>query len=566
MPARRVLPEQSGARPTPSADPPRPRPTCSRPCTPPSSCSAGPSRCCSSSRTSTGPTGPPASCCSFLFSRRFDAPGGDRGLLPQRRPAPPAPAAHRRRRVVPAARRQPGRARPAARRRRTRPGRGAAPRRRCPSARCAASSSGPRATRSSPRSWSAPTEARRRTRIPEALADLLLVRLDQLDDDARHVVRAAAVLRPPGAPRCCSTGSSTARSARSTWRCAPPSSATSWCRSAATATRSGTPCWPRPSTTTCCPASGCGCTRPTPRPCSRAGSAVRRPSWPGTPGRPTTCATAARASIAAGDEAMAVAGPDEAARHYELALELATDRPASTSIDAGRARRRRPCEAAARRRPDLPGPGAGPRPARGPPRPTRRRTPGCGCCGSRPRSHRRRHRGRPADEHHRGPRAAGEAPRRARSAAQVLALHARALAEERRRRTRRRGRQRGDGARPTGSAWPASSPTPAPRWPGCASAPARRPRPEGDPAGDDRAGPARPATWPPSCAACSTSAPCSTRAATSRRARESYARGRAPGPRGRPAVGAVRPGVPACSASRRPTWPATGTPRRRWPT
>lgn len=35
--------------------------------------------------------------------------------------------------------------------------------------------------------------------------------------------------------------------------------------------------------------------------------------------------TAARASIAAGNEAMAVAGPDEAARHYELALQLATD-------------------------------------------------------------------------------------------------------------------------------------------------------------------------------------------------------------------------------------------------
>jgi DNA-binding CsgD family transcriptional regulator/tetratricopeptide (TPR) repeat protein len=33
--------------------------------------------------------------------------------------------------------------------------------------------------------------------------------------------------------------------------------------------------------------------------------------------------TAARASIAAGDEAMTVAGPDEAARHYEVALELA---------------------------------------------------------------------------------------------------------------------------------------------------------------------------------------------------------------------------------------------------
>lgn len=35
--------------------------------------------------------------------------------------------------------------------------------------------------------------------------------------------------------------------------------------------------------------------------------------------------TAARAGLAAGDEAMAVGGPDEAARHYERALELVTD-------------------------------------------------------------------------------------------------------------------------------------------------------------------------------------------------------------------------------------------------
>ena len=35
--------------------------------------------------------------------------------------------------------------------------------------------------------------------------------------------------------------------------------------------------------------------------------------------------TAARASIAAGDEAMTVGGPDEAARHYETALELVSD-------------------------------------------------------------------------------------------------------------------------------------------------------------------------------------------------------------------------------------------------
>jgi DNA-binding CsgD family transcriptional regulator len=49
--------------------------------------------------------------------------------------------------------------------------------------------------------------------------------------------------------------------------------------------------------------------------------------------------TAALASIAAGDEAMAVAGPDEAAQHYEMALELLTDDKtgiaAEESIDLG---------------------------------------------------------------------------------------------------------------------------------------------------------------------------------------------------------------------------------------
>ena len=46
-------------------------------------------------------------------------------------------------------------------------------------------------------------------------------------------------------------------------------------------------------------------------------------------------ATAARASIQAGDEAMTVAGPDEAARHYEVALELLADPElaASSEVD-----------------------------------------------------------------------------------------------------------------------------------------------------------------------------------------------------------------------------------------
>jgi len=42
--------------------------------------------------------------------------------------------------------------------------------------------------------------------------------------------------------------------------------------------------------------------------------------------------TAARASVAAGDEAMAVAGPDEAARHFETALELVSDPTVAGSL------------------------------------------------------------------------------------------------------------------------------------------------------------------------------------------------------------------------------------------
>ena len=42
--------------------------------------------------------------------------------------------------------------------------------------------------------------------------------------------------------------------------------------------------------------------------------------------------TATTASIQAGDEAMAVGGPDEAASHYELALELATDPEVANAV------------------------------------------------------------------------------------------------------------------------------------------------------------------------------------------------------------------------------------------
>lgn len=46
-------------------------------------------------------------------------------------------------------------------------------------------------------------------------------------------------------------------------------------------------------------------------------------------------ATAARLSVQAGDEAMAVAGPDEAARHYEMALELLADPTTGLAANEG---------------------------------------------------------------------------------------------------------------------------------------------------------------------------------------------------------------------------------------
>ena len=130
-------------------------------------------------------------------------------------------------------------------------------------------------------------------------------------------------------------------------------------------------------------------------------------------------ATAARASIAAGDEAMAVAGPDEAARHYEVALELATDSPDVTkSIGEGPEGpldlvelTARACEAAiasgqtyraiALARDQLRS-----LPADTPPGPA---APAL----SWPRRNPRRHGGRRAVVHHRGDGDPGRAPRRA---------------------------------------------------------------------------------------------------------------------------------------------------------
>ena len=178
-------------------------------------------RCCSSSRTCTGPTSRPASCSASC------SPGGFDRRSPSSRPtaattctaatrcAPPPPS---------------GPGCPASAPRRSR---------RCPTptsapwSRSAAPGAADRARRARHR------RARRGQRVlrrgaraaasrsagalPADLADLLLVRLDQLDDAARQVVRAAAV-PAAGCPTSCSRGSSRPATQPRHARCAPPSS------------------------------------------------------------------------------------------------------------------------------------------------------------------------------------------------------------------------------------------------------------------------------------------------------------------------------------------------------
>ena len=275
---------------------------------------------------------------SFLFSRRFDAPGGDRGVLPQRRPAPPAPAAHRRRRVGPAARRAAGRSsarcptttyarlvralhpgplseRDAARHRRA--GRGQRVLRRGAGRR----DRGGRRTRSARRprrpAAGAPRPARRRR--------------------PRRCVRAASVRRPPGAPTCCSPRSCDGQT----------TSLDAALRAAVEQQRAGAG-GRRRLRVPARPAGRGGLRRPAARRAGPAARGVRRGAAQhgGVDGTAAELARHARRGARparprsapasqAGDEAMAVGGPDEAAQHYETALELRrpTDRrrpPTST--------------------------------------------------------------------------------------------------------------------------------------------------------------------------------------------------------------------------------------------
>ena len=95
--------------------------------------------------------------------------------------------------------------------------------------------------------------------------------------------------------------------------------------------------------------------------------------------------TAVRASIAAGDEAMAVAGPDEAVPALRARPRAGHRLPASEATSTSSSSPRAP----ARRRSPPARPTARwrwPATSCAPPRPDTHRRPGCGCCTSRRRS------------------------------------------------------------------------------------------------------------------------------------------------------------------------------------
>ena len=103
-------------------------------------------------------------------------------------------------------------------------------------------------------------------------------------------------------------------------------------------------------------------------------------------------ATATRASVEAGDEAMAVGGPEEADAHYELALELLADPDVAEAL----AGRNQDCAALdqvdlvlrasprTRRRSPLPSGGSCPGPVVGAPGRCRRSGPRASCCYALP--------------------------------------------------------------------------------------------------------------------------------------------------------------------------------------
>ena len=285
---------------------------------------------------STGPTSRPATC-SASCSPGLRRPGRPGRVLPLRRPPPPAPAPPPGRRVGPDAAASSGssssRCPPPTSARLVDAAPSRAPRRGARSRGIVDPRRGQRVLRRGAR--------RRRVRpaaagMPDDLADVLLVRLDRLDDAARQVVRAASVAgrrvshaaaRAPSST-CRPTELDAGRARRRRGQRAGRQRATTTTVPARPARRGGVR---RPAARRAHPRS----TRRTPRPCATAAPAAPRPSWPATPGWPRTTPPPCTASLRAGDDARAVGGAEEAAYHYLQALELLAD------ARAPRRRRRR---------------------------------------------------------------------------------------------------------------------------------------------------------------------------------------------------------------------------------
>ena len=138
----------------------------------------------------------------------------------------------------------------------------------------AAPAATPTSWRRSRPTWRAPAASA--TGVPPALADLLARPAGRLPDPVRTVVRCAAITSQPVSDRLLRRVAGPRRRQRWTRRCASPWRRGCWCRTAP-ATRSRTTCCAPPCTTTCCPASAPGCTRPAPPRWRAAGTAGPRP-------------------------------------------------------------------------------------------------------------------------------------------------------------------------------------------------------------------------------------------------------------------------------------------------
>ena len=125
--------------------------------------------------------------------------------------------------------------------------------------------------------------------LPEDLADLLLVRLDRLEESRARRRTGGIGSRPTGVARPARRGCPGDRGRARRSRCAGRSTRTCSCGRVRRSTPSGMPSSVRRCTTTCYPVNGCGCTRRTPLQCASSMARREPPTWPVTRWPRTTC-------------------------------------------------------------------------------------------------------------------------------------------------------------------------------------------------------------------------------------------------------------------------------------